>query len=363
MIGKNRKSELRALFSDPTPAHKTDAAEPVEVKKPDISGDVDRNSEHLSEPQGVPVPRAASGAIKAMGLTLSSITREADEAKALRQALDEGERVVALETSVIDASFVSDRLSDQEKDDPDFLMLVESIRETGQQVPILVRRNPADQQRFQVAYGHRRLNAAKRLGIPVKALVRPLSDDQLVLAQGKENAERRNLTFIERALFAKALAERGFDRKVIGDALSVQKSELSRLIQVAESVPDRFARAIGPAPKAGRDRWMSLGQLLSIEQGQARAAQVVTTDEFRTSPSDERFQTLYEALSRKLQVDRAEPADVRGPDGRTFARVSRQGRRLKLEFLAEAEPGFMGEFEERLAADYASYLAKKTALS
>jgi ParB family transcriptional regulator, chromosome partitioning protein len=358
MIGKNRKSELRALFSDSAPVQKPAAVETGHDKITHVPGQTDTVPETVNEPHATAVPRAASGAIKAMGLTLSSITREADEARALRQALDEGERVVALDTAVIDASFVSDRLSDQEKDDPDFLALVESIRESGQQVPILVRRNPSNQERFQVAYGHRRLNAAKRLGIRVKALVRPLSDDQLVLAQGKENAERRNLTFIERALFAKALAERGFDRKVIGDALSVQKSELSRLIQVAESVPDRFARAIGPAPKAGRERWMSLGQLLASEQGQIRAAEVMSSDDFRARPSDERFQTFYEALSRKAPVERAEPQDVRGPDGRTFARVTRQGRRMKVEFLADADSGFLGEFETRLAADYAMYLTR-----
>lgn len=358
MIGKNRKSELRALFSDPAPAQKSSPAEASHEKITTMPPHADSIPDASGDVHGHSVPRTASGAIKAMGLTLSSITREADEARALRQALDEGERVVALDTGVIDASFVSDRLSDQEKDDPDFLALVESIRESGQQVPILVRRNPSNQERFQVAYGHRRLNAAKRLGISVKALVRPLSDDQLVLAQGKENAERRNLTFIERALFAKALAERGFDRKVIGDALSVQKSELSRLIQVAESVPERFARAIGPAPKAGRERWMALGQLLTNEHGQSRAAEVLRDEEFRARHSDERFQKLYDALSRKPSVERPEPQDVRGPDGRTVARVSRQGRRVKVEFLAEADSGFLGQFEERLAADYAAFLAQ-----
>ncbi|HBF32086.1 plasmid partitioning protein RepB [Rhizobium sp.] len=354
MIGKNRKSELRALFSDPAPATKAD---PSDMSSASAVVPTERVPETSAEVHSAAIPRAASGAIKAMGLTLSSITRDAEEVRTLRQALEEGERVIALDTSSIDASFVSDRLSHQEQDDPDFLVLVESMREAGQQVPILVRRNPSDPARFQVAYGHRRLNAAKRLGIAVKALVRPLTDDQLVLAQGKENAERRNLTFIERALFAKALTERGLDRKVIGDALSVQKSELSRLIQVAESVPDRFARSIGPAPKAGRERWMALGQLLSNAQGQARAAALVATSEFRVLPTDERFQRLYDALAQKAQAERAEPNDVRGPDGRTFARIAKQGRRLKIEFLADVDPGFLGAFEERLAADYSAYLA------
>src|SRR5690606_36556655 len=46
----------------------------------------------------------------------------------------------------------------------------------------------------------------------VRAVVRDLSDTELVLAQGKENAERRSLSFIERAFFAKALIDHGFDR-------------------------------------------------------------------------------------------------------------------------------------------------------
>lgn len=46
---------------------------------------------------------------------------------------------------------------------------------------------------YQAAYGHRRLCAARELGIPVKAIVRVLDDHALVMAQGKENAERRNL--------------------------------------------------------------------------------------------------------------------------------------------------------------------------
>ena len=88
----NRKNELRALFSGnvqpagpAAPADETQTAtaasaqpaKPVAAKAP------------LAE-----VPRAASGAIKAMGLSLGSITREAEEARALREALTQGERVV-----------------------------------------------------------------------------------------------------------------------------------------------------------------------------------------------------------------------------------------------------------------------------
>ena len=47
---------------------------------------------------------------------------------------------------------------------------------------------------------------------PVRAVVRTLSDAELVIAQGKENNERRDLSFIERALFAAHLEHRKFER-------------------------------------------------------------------------------------------------------------------------------------------------------
>lgn len=39
----------------------------------------------------------------------------------------------------------------------------------------------------------------------MKAIVRNLSDDELVVAQGIENTERANLSFIEQAFFAATL--------------------------------------------------------------------------------------------------------------------------------------------------------------
>ncbi|MFC7555837.1 ParB/RepB/Spo0J family partition protein [Pseudoroseomonas wenyumeiae] len=60
-----------------------------------------------------------------------------------------------------------------------------------------MRPHPTEPGRFQVAFGHRRLRAARDLAKPVRAVVRPLSDRELVLAQGQENSARANLSFIE----------------------------------------------------------------------------------------------------------------------------------------------------------------------
>jgi len=354
MTGRDRKNSLKALFGgDMLPQAGEGAAETArapEVKSLPIANQPGTAGEATPA-------RTSSGAVRAMGLSLSSITRDAEEARALRQALQEGERIVALDPDRIDHSFVSDRLSDAEADDPDFLLLVESIRESGQQVPILVRPHGEGGERYQVAYGHRRLKAARRLGQPVKAIVKALTDDELVLAQGKENAERRNLSFIERASFAATLVRRGFDRKLIGDALAVQKSELSRLLQVADAVPIRFVRAIGPAPKAGRERWMALGEIFLNGNGAEieKADDEVAAERFKTAASDDRFQMLFNRVTKRKAPAKAKPAELARPDGRACARVERKG----IAFERDVDEAFIDSVTARLAADYAAFIAKR----
>ncbi|MDK1374264.1 MULTISPECIES: plasmid partitioning protein RepB [unclassified Sinorhizobium] len=345
MAGNNRKNELRALFAGGAPA--APAEQKIESELTPVNGRPASTAD---------VPRAASGAVRAMGLSLGNITREAEEARALREALTQGERVVALDPALVEGSFVEDRLTDGEVDDPDFLALVESIRENGQQSPILVRPHPEKQGHYQTAYGHRRLKAVRRLELQVKAIVRPLSDDELVLAQGKENAERRNLSFIERALFAAALAARGFDRKVIGDALAVQKSELSRLLQVADSVPHPLARAIGPAPKAGRERWMAIATLLERQEARDLADAEIGASRFRAADTDQRFQLVFNRLSESDKPEPEKPEELRDEAGRVFARLKLDGKAPRIEFLPGTHPAFLKEAVSMLAKWHATFV-------
>ncbi len=351
MAGNNRKNELRALFSGSAPA--ADQQAPSEAAPGELTPVNVRPAAPLD------APRAASGAVKAMGLSLGSITREAEEARVLREALTQGERVVSLDPALVESSFIEDRLTDGEVDDPDFLALVESIRENGQQSPVLVRPHPEKQGHYQTAYGHRRLKAVRRLELQVKAIVRTLTDDELVLAQGKENAERRNLSFIERALFAAALVARGFDRKVIGDALAVQKSELSRLLQVADGVPHEVARAIGPAPKAGRERWMAMSTLLERQEARARAQEEIASPRFRAADSDLRFQLIFNRLSQADKPETEKPEELKDAAGRVFARLKRDGKTPRIEFLPGTHPTFIQEAVSLLAEWHAAFVEKQ----
>jgi ParB family transcriptional regulator, chromosome partitioning protein len=285
----SRKSELKALFGG-TPIVDT----PVSG-----SGLLDMKSGFE------PSLRVPSGSVKAMGLALGDLSARADEADRLRIELDDlkqkadetaGARIVELDSALIDASPFADRLSAGATHDDSFAELSASLKADGQQVPVLVRPHPKVEGRYQAAYGHRRIRALGELGIAVKAQVRDLDDAALMLAQGKENAERRNLSFIEKALFAQTLSEAGFARPQVQAALAVHKAELTRLFQVAEAIPVVVARAIGPAPKTGRPRWMALGELLKRAENRAKAGDEIISKRFLEAATDQRFLLVWQKL-------------------------------------------------------------------
>lgn len=292
-----------------------------------------------------------SRALKSMGMSLHDLSAEASEADKLRSQLATGEHVVEIDPELVDPAFVRDRLTDHS--DPDLEELKQSIATHGQQVPILVRPHPETSGRYQAAYGHRRLEALRLLRRSVRAVVRDLSDVELVVAQGKENLERRDLSFIERALFATRLEDRGFDRAALTAALSVHKGNLSTMIAVARSVPVRLILAIGPAPRIGRPRWEQLAEALRVSGAEAKAMATIETESFRAGDTDTRFSLVFGALRQEARMPSSKTIEVE--DGRALARVQHSGGRTKL-IIDEGQTGAFGSYlVEQLPEIYAAF--------
>ncbi|MDR6635903.1 ParB family chromosome partitioning protein [Phyllobacterium sp. 1468] len=296
-------------------------------------------------------PAQKSGSLKAMGLSLQSLSDDAEDAQALRAQLQSGEYVVDIEPDRIDASFIRDRLDDL--DTLDFEELKASIKEHGQQVPILVRPSPQDDNRYQVAYGHRRLAALQALGRPVKAVVRDLSDEDLIVAQGKENLERKDLSFIERALFAARLEAHGIERHALMAALSVHKGNLSTMIAVANSLPLDLIQAVGAAPKVGRPRWEQLSQLL--QETPVYWKERVDMQRFMRLDSDARFALLLKSLTpRRKSGPYIYP--LKSSEGVSFARIEQNDGKTKVIVDEATTPEFGHYLITHLPEIYAAYL-------
>lgn len=240
---------------------------------------------------------------------------------------------------LIDDGGPKDRLSIS---DADVAQLAESIREHGQQVPIMVRPLAERPGHYRVVYGRRRLHALRLLGQPAKALVRALSDQEAVLAQGQENSQRLDPSFIEKALFARELADGGYEPGVIMDALAIDKPMLSRMNKVARGIPPEVVQCIGPAHGIGRRRWEELADTARAHDIDL-AALAERLDFADTLPSDDRFARISEAVAARLRsnVPSAPPAlTLSHGDGTKLAEMRETARALTLKLSKTETPEF-----------------------
>jgi len=225
-----------------------------------------------------------------------------------------------VETRLIDESQFKDRIDPEEAD---ILELAESIRAQGQLIPILLSPTPGG--RYRIVYGRRRLAALRHLGLPAKALVRELDEDQAIIAQGQENTYRKDLTWIEKAAFAKQLLDAGKSDQLICDALNIdQKARkdgdkltgLSRMRQVTARLAPEVIEAIGPAPKIGRDRWYQLAQLVEKSGfppgNQSEVLAIALSDDARGMASDDRFLLLESRIRQPRPVPLSGRNSARG---------------------------------------------------
>jgi plasmid partitioning protein RepB len=284
-------------------------------------------------PRAAVPPRPAKGAIGAVSQSIAELRDRA---------------LIEVPADLIDDAGLKDRLDE----DDGIAQLAASIEEYGQQVPVLLRHSPNVEGRYEIVYGRRRVAALKSLGRPVRAMVRDLNTRDLIVTQGQENAARKDLSFIEKANFAAQMVEQGFERKVICDALHIDKTVISRMLSIVEALPSGLIPAIGAAPSVGRDRWLAL-----TERAKGRE-----TDEVCAlvsgETSDDRFAAVFAALAPKKDPKPAQnaPAQLKGAHGKALgeAKSSTKGAQIKL-----TDPEFSGWLVDNIEEIHRLFLEKR----
>jgi ParB family chromosome partitioning protein len=370
MSKADKLKKLLAADDVPHPAHRIDVVTDPATGAPRLI-EASKEVTHVGDVPSTeePKPRQSApswslnvsgGAIGAVGASISKAQQEQITIiDNLRQKLAAGETIVEIDTTDIESSFVIDRMDVSEEETS---VLAQQIKDQGQIVPILVRPHPQKEGRFQVAYGHRRVRAAEMLGIKVRAVVRELSDGELVVAQGQENNARQDLSFIEKAVFAVKLQERGFDRKIICAALAVSKSDCSTLIKIGSRIPRAVIEAVGKAPGIGRPRWNELFDKIQERDNADRAITIIADPKFLTLGSDERFAFLFQKVSKKEDV----PSTLRDqtfwsdPKGRRLATINMTDAKCTLQIDRRDDPDFARFVIDRLTELYHDYEASKS---
>lgn len=283
-----------------------------------------------SGPPSAPSPprpaRVGAGVIGAAERSIAQIVEERDRLQAL--VASGGGGAIEIEPTLIDPSPFQDRLPDD--DSQSFAAFKRGFEAEGQKVPVQLRRHPKVDGRFQVIYGHRRVRAARELGRAIKALVLEMSDHDLAIAQGIENSERQDLTWIERALFAWRMEQANVKARDIRAALSVDDAELAKMRSVLRAIPVDLVEAIGRAPRIGRPRWVALAQAVGdADQALGRIRKTLSADKVSAAPSNERFQKALEAVTAPKEQS-SEKLDLVARNGKPIATVVFSGRDVRL---------------------------------
>jgi ParB family chromosome partitioning protein len=294
-----------------------------------------------------PFARVGAGVIGATQRSLSEIREERDRL----QALVASGGGLELETSLIDASPFPDRLPDD--GERDFESFKKLIADEGQKIPIQVRKSPAAEGR------HRRWRACVDLGIKVKATQVDLSDTELVVAQGIENAARQDLSWIERALFAWRMDGAGIKARDIRAALAVDDPELARLRAVCRALPVDVISAIGRAPKVGRPRWVELATAVNNEPKSIDVVRkTLSADKVSALPSDARFGLVLSVVKGDTAPER-DSLELKSPAGEVIGKASFSASDVKLS-LGRAHAETFGAFlKKELAALVTKFFAQE----
>ena len=300
------------------------------------------------------LPSRGAQPVGAFGASLNQLDQRGRRAEEIEKQLAAGQSVVNLDTALIDPSFVSDRMPLTEEALAD---LVQAIRDNTQLSPVLVRPHPEKPDRYQTAFGHRRIRAVSLLGIPVRAIVRNMTDEEMVVAQGQENHARKDLSYIEKVRFAQRLEAR-FRRETIMSAMSIHKSDLSNMLTVAHHVPEAVSDAIGPAPKIGRRGWIELADLMKNPGLKEKVGKLIADPQLQKQESDERFKAVLSAL--KIPGSRTRPEQLSGKGGQSFGTVVSTARNVTITVDRKKAPAFADFLRSRIQGLYEEFAAGRT---
>ena len=294
-------------------------------------------------------------------LKVAAGVRQLQERGELADKLLQGaDHIIELDVDAVLPSHIRDRF-DGAYDADRLQDLLQSMREHGQTTPGMVRPFGGEGGKFQIVFGRRRLAAAKLLGVKFRAIVRDLSDEQAIVIQGEENANRDDLSFIEKCVFAFGQEEAGFKREVICASLATGKSHISEMLQIAKTFPQTVLAAIGFAPETGRRRWAQLAERWGANPDAAKVAErVLAEPAVQSLSSDDRFAAVLSAVSMAkvpsiASLDRVQEVVSKGM---TLAVVNYAKTGTKLTFTKAVPDDFVNYLLRRIEGLHEDYLGE-----
>lgn len=267
---------------------------------------------------------------------LAALEKSAAEARA------RGDWLEAIPPDLIDDPLPADRdrrfLQDTVLDE-----LTRSIEVNGQHVPILVRRHPALDGRFEIAAGRRRLEVCKRLQKPVLSRVLTLGDEAMLDLQYRENAERADVTIFERAHWFLQVQER---LQASTTALA-KRFELSQPMMVEYLKMARLPERLIAVLDDPRELTIAQTKKLHAALTSRRDAELILINSIENGPKGQGTGSQITRALAQLSAPKSKPKTrtVTDKEGRALLTLTQSGRQTVFRFA----PGMDERLIERLA--------------
>ena len=191
--------------------------------------------------------------------------------------------------------------------------LAQSIKENGVIQPIIVRQSPVIG--YEILAGERRYRASLLAGLrSIPAVIKKLSDQEMMVQSIIENLQRENLNPIEEARAYESLVEKGFTHAEIADKMGKSRPYISNSIRLL-SLPDAIlsevengklsqahARSLVGLNKEQQDYFF---QLIMEEDISVRKLEALLTEkkQKKLQKNDHFIQNEEEQLKKLLGLD------------------------------------------------------------
>jgi len=214
---------------------------------------------------------------------------------------------VKIKVSAIDANPHRDLIRNPVSEDQ-IIKLVDSINRTGFWDNLVIRQHPEDATRYQLAYGHNRIEACRRAGIEeVDLPIRDLADYDMLCCMIDENNTQQSIT-----------------PKIVFENVTAALTLAESLLRSTENVNDFNELSKTKTRSDGNDSFFS-----SVQYGQAKSAISDSGDGLGkdfvahfmpTPPKDE---TLQSVIDSYYADRRKKAADKREAESREAARLAK----------------------------------------
>jgi ParB family chromosome partitioning protein len=126
----------------------------------------------------------------------------------------------------------------------DIFALSQDILKNGQIEPVILRKPDATKDQYEVIAGSRRWKACLEANIPLKGIVKNLSDEQAAIAQIKENQQLSICDYSKGIYYSKLITSKKMSVTQLADSIGCSKAKLENFLAF-DKVPTLIWDAVG----------------------------------------------------------------------------------------------------------------------